>query len=386
MSSTVRSLNILKLTGIWAMFGCISLIAVRILIPVESTPQAWKPPTTLGYTGVWEKNNQLATLTTDHRHIPNRKTVTTDVMGRRYASLRNGDIIRWSSTDGEIGYLTQLLGSPTGMAFDILDNLYVLEENHGALWKVSPQKKVSQIPLRTRGKPIQYLNDITLSLDGRAFITQSSSRWSSRYISRALLEHHNDGAIYVWPGSGEPQLLAKGLAFPSGIVMAHDRQSVIVAETSEYRISRVWLSGARKGQRETIIDNLPGFPSDIAIAKDGKHYWGVFFDYRHNIPLLDKLASRPWLRRLMINFPLTWFPQNKGTPAVFLFDEKGVKKTYQLQGKSDIPGFSSVIQRGNELILSSASPQKHIDTRVFRFNIKDALETASSPRREQSAR
>ena len=53
---------------------------------------------------------------------------------------------------------------------------------------------------------------------------------------------------------------------------ASDGQSILFAETWGCCVKRYWYDGPRKGQVETVIDNLPGYPDNINLASDG-NYW-----------------------------------------------------------------------------------------------------------------
>lgn len=366
----MRSLSIFKLTAVWAFFGLLALLMVRVIMPVSSQVGTWQPPVDKGLVGVWKENDLLDGAAVERDGIAQLDTVITNSQNQRFASLHDGRIIRWAKNGKTTNY-TQLLGQPAGMSFDPQGNLFVVEQTRGKLWRISPNRKVTQLRSPAQKNSLKYLNDIAIAKDGRVFATRSSTKWPTYLSSRAVLEHHNDGAIFMWQGTQAPVELARDLSLPNGIVVAHDQQSLIIAETSEYRISRIWLHGSKMGKKEVLIDNLPGFPTDIALANDGQHYWATFFDFRKNKPLIDKSANKPWLRRLLLNLPTSWIPKDKGSPAVILFNHNGqVVKTLQASEKSGLPGFSSVFQSGNELLLSTASPLNYEDSRVFSLDLK----------------
>lgn len=371
----MRSFNVFQLTAIWGLFGLLSLVFIRASNPIQVSPQVWHPKKNPARTGIWAGNHQLTQLKTDISNIPKHDTVVTDYLGRRYAGTEDGRILRWTQ-NGNLETFMQLTGRAAGMSFDNLGNLFVVEENAAQLWRISPQRTTVQLPRHSTS--LQYLNDVTVANNGLVFATQSSTKWPLSQTSRAVMEHNNDGAVYMWAGKRKPKMLASGLAFPNGITVAHDQQSVLVSETTEYRVSRIWIYGKKAGTKEVVLDNLPGFPSDITPAGDGKHYWGTLFDFRHNIPLVDKLAAYPWARRVLLNMPDSWFPKNKGTPAVFLFDDSGnIKRTFQAPEHTLLPGFSSVVQHKNQLILSTANPLDHHEKRVFSLNLTQLKQVPS---------
>ena len=50
--------------------------------------------------------------------------------------------------------------------------------------------------------------------------------------------------------------------------------SVLVNEWAGYRITRLWLTGPKRGKRETFIDNLPGYPDNIHRDATGLYWVG----------------------------------------------------------------------------------------------------------------
>ena len=76
---------------------------------------------------------------------------------------------------------------------------------------------------------------------------------------------------------------------------------MVVAETGAYRLTRLWLSGPDAGRSDVLVDNLPGFPDNIARRDDGL-IWIAMGSPRN--AMLDRLAARaPAVRRLLTCYP-----------------------------------------------------------------------------------
>ena len=95
---------------------------------------------------------------------------------------------------------------------------------------------------------------------------------------------------------------------------------MLVAETGSYRVWKHWLLGSRAGQTELIIDNLPGFPDNIHRGRDGR-FWVGLTSPRADI--LDKLAKKPFLRKLIQRLPAFMRPTVEAYGHILAIDENG---------------------------------------------------------------
>ena len=80
-------------------------------------------------------------------------------------------------------------------------------------------------------------------------------------------------------------------------MLAPDESCVVVAQTGGYCITRYWLTGPQAGTHDTLIDNLPGFPDNMALGSDGL-IWVSLPTARN--PLLDRLLPLPGVLRQLV--------------------------------------------------------------------------------------
>jgi len=129
----------------------------------------------------------------------------------------------------------------------------------------------------------------------------------------------------------------EGLHFANGVALAADESFVAVAESGAYRLTRLWLTGADAGRSDALIDNLPGFPDNIALGSDGL-IWIALGSPRNKA--LDLLAPRaPILRRMLWALPDALLPKPANTIWVQAVDNDG-RLVHDLQ--TSTPGFSMV--------------------------------------------
>ncbi|MGP4048246.1 SMP-30/gluconolactonase/LRE family protein [Streptomyces sp. 2A115] len=149
--------------------------------------------------------------------------------------------------------------------------------------------KVEVLADQVAGAPLRFCSNAVAAADGSVYFTVSSRCYGLQEWAGDLMERTATGRLLrLPPGGGEPELLLDGLHFANGVVLAEDESCVVVAESGAYRLTRLWLSGARAGRRDTLIESLPGFPDNLSRGADGT-IWVALAGPR--------LAALDWLHR-----------------------------------------------------------------------------------------
>lgn len=351
----------------------LSLIALAgfgylLFWPTPLQPVAWQPGPLPPSAGVWAPNARLDGAVLEQSGLDGPDTVVVDGEGRRYSGIGDGRILRWHA-GREAQTFVALDGRPVGMNFGPDGSLYAADEANAKVWQVTPEGRARVLVESDARQRFTFLNDVFVARDGRLFFTEASSRWGLADNKRALLEHGGDGAVFVRHPDGRIERVLDGLEFANGVVLSTDESYLLVAETGAYRVTRLWLAGPRAGQREVLVDDLPGFPGDLSLAPDGS-YWCSFFSPRK--PLLDALAPWPFLRKVASRLPPALLARPSRYPHVFRFDGEGrVLESLQASPDSDLPSFSSVVQHGDELLLGTPGGVGEIDAdRAYRVRLR----------------
>lgn len=115
---------------------------------------------------------------------------------------------------------------PNGQTLDATGRLVVARR--GGLMLVDPATgKSTPLVERFEGKPLGIANDLALDRHGGIYFTVPGTS--------SLLQQ--DGRVFYLPaGAQEPELVASGLAFPNGVAVAPDGDSIRVAEFAAKRI------------------------------------------------------------------------------------------------------------------------------------------------------
>ncbi|MEH6379422.1 SMP-30/gluconolactonase/LRE family protein, partial [Streptomyces sp. KLMMK] len=164
-------------------------------------------------------------------------------------------------------------GRPLGLEALPDGRLLVCNAERGLL-RVSPGAGggVEVLADSVAGEPLRFCSNATAAADGTVYFTASSRRYGLRDWRADIVEHSGTGRLLRLPPGGVPEVILDGLQFANGAALAADESFVVVAETGAYRLTRLWLTGPRSGLRDTLIEDLPGFPDNLSRSADGT-FW-----------------------------------------------------------------------------------------------------------------
>jgi sugar lactone lactonase YvrE len=306
----------------------VTVIAFLLTWPVPIDPVAWQAPPNPGYTGVFAPNERLAgveMLPIGDNHGP--EAVALDAQGRIYAATAEGRIVRLAADGSHPENWVDTGGRPLGIEFDPQGNLIVADAFRGLL-QITPDGQVRELATEADGIPIRYANELAVAADGKVYFSDSSSKFGAKYQGDTyqaslldIMEHGGHGRLLVYdPITTKATTLLKGLNFANGVALSPDQSYVLVAETGAYRILRYWLTGPKASQVEPFIEALPGFPDNLNTGQDGR-FWLALMAPRN--PLLDQLADKPWLRKVVQRLPALLRPEAKSYGHILALNGEG---------------------------------------------------------------
>ncbi|KAL0772423.1 hypothetical protein Bca101_037574 [Brassica carinata] len=252
-----------------------------------------------------------------------------DGLGRGpYTGLADGRVVRWmgeavgwetfsvvtskwseeacargvDSTTNKQWKHEKLCGRPLGLRFDKeTGNLYIADAYYGLL-VVGPEGGVAT-PLATHveGKPILFANDLDIHRNGSIFFTDTSKRYDRANHFFILLEGESTGRLLRYdPPTKTTHIVLEGLAFPNGIQLSKDQSFLLFTETTNCRLVKYWLEGAKTGEVEVVAD-LPGFPDNVRMNKKGE-FWVAIDCCR--TPAQEVLTDNPWIKSIYFRLPI----------------------------------------------------------------------------------
>jgi gluconolactonase len=148
---------------------------------------------------------------------------------------------------------------PNGQAFTAEGQLIVARR--GGLMRVDPATGTTAMLVEAyEGEPLDIANDLAIDRHGGIYFTVPGQSSLVR----------PDGRVFYLPaGSREPELIADGLAFPNGIAVSPDGNSIRVAEFAAKRI--LWLPTRHSTRRFNV-------PHVFAHTSGGVGPDGLVFD------------------------------------------------------------------------------------------------------------
>lgn len=249
--------------------------------------------------------------------------------GNLYCGDRRGWIWKFDGADytrGEVFARTG--GLPLGHAWDRDGSLLVAVGGIG-VQRIRMDGSVELIANRVRrslslhdDSAIRFSDDLDVAPDGSIYVSDFSTRTSPAEYMMEFVEARPNGRVIRIDPDGSTDVVVRNYVFPNGICTSHDGQSVLIASTGLFRVDRLWISGPKQGQFETLMENLPGYPDNINRASDG-NYWMSFVAMR--TPASDVLLNFPGARRRMTKeLPVDdWLAPQLNVSCVVKFTEQG---------------------------------------------------------------
>jgi gluconolactonase len=177
---------------------------------------------------------------------------------------RGGDIVvtmRGAEPTTRIVFSTStedVTGIPAGLAFGPDGALYVADEGHRAMLRVTADLEQTAFISMFEDTPINGPNDLSFDEDGNLFFTDP---WTSSASNPV-------GAVYGYEwGPGELRRIDHGLAFPNGIVIRAGW--LFVAETFTNTVWRYRISGPGQAGERELFCRLPDVPGVEVQGPDG---------------------------------------------------------------------------------------------------------------------
>ena len=335
----------------------IGLAAYLLFWPVPIDPVAWTPAPNPGKTGAFARSDGLRSLQkliADAGLGP--EDVTRGADGFFYTGLQDGRILRFRAESNEQPELfVNTGGRPLGMQFDAQGNLIIADAFKGLL-SISPDRAITILTDSVAGKRMLFPDDLDIAQDGLIWFTDASQRFDQHHWILDFWEGQPTGRLLSYdPKTKQTTVRMEALRFANGVALGPDDAFVLVNETIAARILRLWLKGPKAGATEVFINGLPAYPDNLSYNGKGNGkgiFWVALPSPR--IELLDNIASRPFLRKILLRLPESLVgvkPANVGW--IIGVDADGVIRHNLHDATGAYANITSVNQFDDHLLLGS---------------------------------
>ncbi|WP_050930553.1 SMP-30/gluconolactonase/LRE family protein [Aestuariivita boseongensis] len=284
------------------LLGLVVLGAIYLATwPVSVEPVAYDPPEPPEASGVYAPNTALSQA--EWIALPGGAVGPEDLAvmgdGKIYSADLEGRLYRIDGDAPEL--VAQLDGRPLGLDAGPDGRLYIADSFNG-IFAWTPEGGAQPVATEVAGAPIIYANQLDVARDGTVYFSNSSDRFDPETMGGTkptsvltIWEQSDSGYVARIDPDGTVMKIAEGFVYTNGVALSPNEDFLLIAETGRARVHRLWLTGDRAGQREVLLDNLPGYPDNIEPMGDGT-FWIAFASPR--VPA-EALMPYPTLRKVI---------------------------------------------------------------------------------------
>ena len=344
------------------------------------------PVARAGVSSPWRVNDRLAAAQTIDAGAKGVDDVIVADDGSMFVATRDGQITRYSTPASVSPQDTVHVGGRTlALALGPDGSLYGASAGMG-IYRLSRDLSVTTLAVETRRSALspvangrlKFASGLVLLDDGSVYFTETSSRYDVSQDALDLLEGRSSGRLMRYDAaSGKTATVLSGLWHPNGLALGPDGVSLMISLTGECAVKRYWFGGPRKGQIETVLADLPGYPDSISPASDGS-YWLAIAGMRS--PVLDLAMTMPDFRKRMTDrIPEDeWLAPQMNHGCVVRFGADGKIHETLWNGRDRMPA-SAVREHAGWLYVASARAGRLLRLRLPDATGGDEVDTLSLP-------
>lgn len=234
--------------------------------------------------------------------------------------------------------------------------------NEGSVFTVADLPPTPLASLNgANSRPIAFCNDIDVSRDGqRIYMSEPFDYAGASSGTGALAEavtQARNGRLWLFDRAvGSVRLVAQDYNFIDGVLLEYaspadtKEQSVLVTETTKYRIDRLHLHGPLAGTDKVLWEGLPGLPDGLDRDAQGR-VWVGFIKERTKVATW--IHANPWIKPLLLRLPRSLLPVTKPTAVMALSPDASQVLFYSHHDGSQVRDISVVVPGKDRLYLPS---------------------------------
>lgn len=201
--------------------------------------------------------------------------------------------------------MEHICGRPLGLRFyEKTGELYIADAYLGLLVVGPNGGQATRVVTEADDIPLGFTNGLDIDQrNGLVYFTDSSTRYQRRDYMSLILTYDRTGRLLKYnPQTKRVTVLLDNLAFPNGVALSNNGESLLLAETTSCKILRLGLgleNGSTPGSPEVLAE-LPGFPDNIKMNPKGEYWVGL---HAKRGEFLKWLLSLHWVGNTIVNLP-----------------------------------------------------------------------------------
>lgn len=322
--------------------------------PVAVDPVAWTAPPPNTASGLFATDDSLSRAKKLPLEGPSGPVAAAKAPdGDLFIATVDGKILKLDAQTADVAAFADTKGLPLDLEFSG-ERLLIADAMRGLL-AADMDGTISAVSARDdEGRQLGLITGLAAGEDGAIYLSEAASRRAGGaddligMAEAAILEHRGTGRVLsLDPATGTARPVAENLNFPAGLAFTANFHRLLIAETGSYRVLAVTPGERDRPGAGTLMSSLPGFPANIDRASDGTFWLGLVAE---RSSLLDRLSSRPYLRKVLARLP-AWLRPGAGRSGQLVhFDEDGnILET--LKDASGKTGYTTGAVEGPENLL-----------------------------------
>lgn len=192
--------------------------------------------------------------------------------GLLYAGGEDGQLYQVDPASGTVEIIGQTGGSVLGLDIGPDGNLYACDFQRHAVFRLElhddrPVGEAEKFVTGGHDAPPLHPNYLAFDREGRMYVSDSGYR---EYLPGPFDD--SEGCLYVVDPDGSERVLTDELcAFPNGIALSADGDTLYVCESGNHNISAVHLDGGQVTDIELVTDEC-GMVDGLALDADERLY------------------------------------------------------------------------------------------------------------------
>jgi sugar lactone lactonase YvrE len=237
--------------------------------------------------------------------------------------------------------------------------------NEGTVYTADTEQVLAVASMNDgNSRPIAFCNDFDISADGQRFyfsepFAYEGASMGGGAIGEAITLGLN-GRLWKYDAANDTvALAAHGYNFVDGVLLENGtdgrEQSVLITETTKFRIMRLYLAGERAGRDEIVWEALPSMPDGLDRDGEGRIWVGMI---KQRTGFITTVHANPWIKPLLLRLPLEMLPVPTVTGVLALSPDASSALWYAEHPGTRVQDIAVVVPGESHVYLANFSDER----------------------------